>query len=103
MPNAGAKLTPVAGFDLTGHASVRQNSSIAHELGHLVLGHACEQVFVEDGDRQYNSEIENQASEFGGWLLVTRRAALYVARNSDSRTAYGPQADHLGVSVRASC
>jgi hypothetical protein len=83
-----------------GHAWVRRNSSMAHELGHLILGHACERVFLEDGDRQFNTEVENEASELGGWLLVTRRAGLEIARTAPAPAGYGPHAEHLGVSVR---
>jgi hypothetical protein len=81
------------------HALVRQRSSIFHEIGHLVLGHKCVHPFLEDGGRAFSSELENEATELGGWLLVTREAALEIARSTTNRVGYGAYAERFGVSV----
>lgn len=77
------------------HHPVRCASSLCHEFGHLVLGHSCHEPFLDNGTRNYKSTIENEANEFGGWLLVTRTVALDTARLPSS---HPQQARRLGVS-----
>ncbi len=79
------------------HHPVRCASSLCHEFGHLVLGHSCHEPFQENDTRNYKSTIENEASEFGGWLLVTRAVALDTARLPAS---HSQQARRLGVSEK---
>ncbi|MFA6463620.1 MAG: ImmA/IrrE family metallo-endopeptidase [Candidatus Paceibacterota bacterium] len=53
--------TSTIGFS-TNHSWVRRRFTIAHELGHLYLGHTCE------GDKNENKE--NEANQFAAELLV---------------------------------
>src|SRR4030095_9462634 len=62
------------------HAATRQASNLAHELGHVVLEHEPHRLVIQNGCRVWNSEMENEATWFGGALLVPREAALLVAR-----------------------
>lgn len=82
------------------HASVRQNSNLAHELSHIILKHAPSQVFVTaDGKmmmREYNLVHEEEAGCLSGTLLVPRDGLLRCVahRMSDVEAA-----KHFAVSV----
>jgi len=63
------------------HSEARQNSNLVHELSHGLLLH--EPTTALDGStgcRNWNDRIEEEANWLTGELLVTRRAALAVAR-----------------------
>ena len=65
------------------HSEARQNSNIVHELAHGLLHH--EPTFALDGStgcRNWDDRIEAEANWLTGELLVTRRAALAVARGN---------------------
>jgi len=83
-----------------GHAESRQNNSLAHEIGHIVLGHEPAKMYVTpDGlmmMSEYNAVHEEEATWFAGAILVPRDALLEVIkRGLPDRDA----ADYFGVSV----
>ena len=73
----------------------RQNSDIAHELGHIILGHRTGIPLFEDGHRNFDPKIEREASWLGDTLLVPRPAALEIAR---IEMPVAQAARHYGVS-----
>jgi uncharacterized protein DUF955 len=82
-----------------GHALTRQNNSIAHEIGHIVLKHEPAKMYVTpDGlmmMSEYNLTHEEEATWFAGAILVPRDALLdAAARGFTDRVA----ADYFGVS-----
>lgn len=77
------------------HARTRQNSSLAHELSHLILGHEPAPALGEGGCRRWDQIQEAEADWLGGTLLVPRVAALKIAR---SREDLREAAKRFGVS-----
>jgi hypothetical protein len=82
-----------------GHALTRQNNSLAHEIGHIVLRHEPAKMYVTpDGlmmMSEYNPIHEEEADWFAGAILVPRDALLdAAARGLTDRVA----ADYFGVS-----
>jgi hypothetical protein len=82
-----------------GHALTRQNNSLAHEIGHIVLRHEPAKMYVTpDGlmmMSEYNPIHEEEANWFAGAILVPRDALLdAAARGLTDRVA----ADYFGVS-----
>lgn len=69
------------------HAESRQNSNITHELAHGLLLHAPTAALDERGCRLWNQEQEEEADHLCGCLLVTREAALQIARRRQSLAA----------------
>jgi len=63
-----------------GHALVRQNSNICHELSHALLHHPPTPAMDDRGCRIWDQDIEDEASWLAGCLLVPERAVLEVAR-----------------------
>lgn len=84
----------------SGHAATRQNNSIAHEIGHIVLKHEPAKMFVTpDGlmmMSEYNASHEDEATWFAGAILVPRDGLIDAVRRSVSDAA---AASHYGVSV----
>jgi Zn-dependent peptidase ImmA (M78 family) len=66
------------------HASTRQNSSLAHELAHIILGHEPSLMFMTPKSglaiRTHNDEQEEQANWLAGALLLPREALLEIRR-----------------------
>lgn len=66
------------------HASTRQNSSLAHELAHIILGHEPSLMFMTPKSglaiRTHNDEQEEQANWLAGALLLPRDALLGIRR-----------------------
>jgi Zn-dependent peptidase ImmA (M78 family) len=85
----------------SGHALTRQNNSLAHEIGHIVLRHEPEKMYVTpDGlmmMSEYNLAHEDEASWFAGAILLPRDALLDVSRRGVS---HSDAAKHFGVSVK---
>jgi len=82
-----------------GHALTRQNNSLAHEIGHIVLRHEPAKMYVTpDGlmmMSEYNPIHEEEATWFAGTILVPRDALLdATARGLADQVA----ADYFGVS-----
>jgi Zn-dependent peptidase ImmA (M78 family) len=68
-----------------GHNPARQNSNLAHELAHGLLLHPPTPALDDKGCRQWNQDIEDEASWLGGILLVTEAAAIAVAKGQWTR------------------
>jgi Zn-dependent peptidase ImmA (M78 family) len=64
------------------HSEGRQNSSIAHELSHILLNHQLSEIQELDGTpfRTCNPSEEEQATALGGTLLLPRPLLLDAAR-----------------------
>lgn len=67
------------------HKAGRQNSNLAHELAHGLLGHPPTPALDNRGCREWNQDIEDEAAWLGGALLVTEAAALAIAKNRWSK------------------
>lgn len=76
--------------------SARQQSDIAHELGHIYLEH--EMSPISTGDKLRDIDVEKEADWFGFALLIPTQAALSIAR-ANLTDAEG--AELLGVSEEA--
>lgn len=63
-----------------GHSNGRQNSNLAHELSHGLLHHPPTPALDNNGCREWNQAIEDEATWLAGELLVTREAAMAAAR-----------------------
>jgi hypothetical protein len=83
----------------SGHARTRQNNSLAHEIGHIVLRHESAKMYITpDGlmmMSEYNPIHEEEATWFAGAVLVPRDALLDVAARG---LTDGAAADYFGVS-----
>ena len=62
------------------HSVGRQNSSLAHELAHLLLLHSPEEVDSCSGCREFDTVVENEASFLAGSLLIPNVAARHILR-----------------------
>jgi Zn-dependent peptidase ImmA (M78 family) len=79
------------------HALVRQNSNLAHELSHGVLGHPPTAALDDRGCRHWNQGVEDEASWLAGILLVPEAATIEIVRRGlDLRSA----GEHFGVSTK---
>lgn len=66
------------------HAPTRQQSDLAHELAHIILGHSLSELTKESGGRHYNKELEDEAACLSGVLLLPRAAAISVVASGKS-------------------
>jgi hypothetical protein len=66
------------------HAPTRQQSDIAHELAHIILGHSLSELTKESGGRHYNKELEDEAACLSGVLLLPKAAAIWVLKSGRS-------------------
>lgn len=60
------------------HGHPRQMANLAHEIGHLELGHQHAPILNDSGCREHDADVEAEADFFGSVLLVTDRMALDV-------------------------
>jgi Zn-dependent peptidase ImmA (M78 family) len=67
------------------HTAGRQNSDVAHELAHLILGHTLTEVREIEGVpfRTCRPDEEEEATAFGGTLLLPRPLLLSAARRGE--------------------
>jgi Zn-dependent peptidase ImmA (M78 family) len=77
------------------HHPHRQASNIAHEISHTLLEHVPTAIVGSNGQRFWDSEMEQEANWLGAALLVPRDGALELARGG--ATALEISA-HYGVS-----
>nr|WP_255714102.1 ImmA/IrrE family metallo-endopeptidase [Pelagibacterium xiamenense] len=63
------------------HHPRRQNSDIAHELAHIVLGHTLTAPIKANGERDYDRAIEEEAKWLGATLLLPKKALIHVILN----------------------
>lgn len=67
------------------HGLVRRRSTLAHELAHLILEHPFSPTLVnERGCRSFDANLEAEASELAGELLIPAEAAGRLARRNAS-------------------
>lgn len=84
------------------HSKWRHSSDIMHELSHIILGHKPSQIVFLGTDaqfalRDYNQDLEEEATWLSGCLLLPRDALISV-RLSDlsdlqARDKYGASID----------
>jgi Zn-dependent peptidase ImmA (M78 family) len=75
------------------HHPHRQASNISHEISHTLLEHVPTAIIGSNGQRFWDSEMEQEANWLGAALLVPRDGALELARGgataSDISAHYG--------------
>ncbi len=75
------------------HSSGRQASNVAHELAHGLLLHPPTPALDDRGCREWDPDIEAEASWLGGALLITEQSALSIVRRglsmSEAAAVYG--------------
>jgi len=75
------------------HNPGRQASNLAHELAHGLLLHPPTPALDDRGCREWDQDIEDEATWLGGVLLITEQAALSIVRRglsmSDAAVIYG--------------
>jgi hypothetical protein len=80
------------------HASSRCANSITHELSHIILKHPPTNAFDAFGNRNFPTDLEDEANWFAGCLLVPKDAVRVVmARCGNDVTR---AADHFGISAQ---
>ena len=88
------------------HSYGRKNSSLAHEIAHVLLAHPPSQVFSQPGCRNFNRGMEDEASCLSGYILIPNQAASHIVwSNSDLETAceeYGVSRKMLEYRLNAS-
>lgn len=77
------------------HEQPRRESNLAHELAHALLMHDLAPVFAENGDRTYESIIEQEANYLAGALLVPGPMARGIVKRG---TPISEAAASIGVS-----
>ena len=85
------------------HAKTRLNSSLAHELAHIILGHEPSMMFMSSNSgmalRTYNEDQEEEANWLGSCLLLPREALVAIRRRArpdeDACAEYGVSAAML--------
>lgn len=63
-------------------APTRQQSDMAHELSHAILGHPASELTDSSGGRHYNRTLEAEAACLSGVLLVPKAAAIAVVASN---------------------
>lgn len=75
------------------HSTGRQSSNLAHELAHGLLLHPPTPALDDRGCRDWDQDIEDEATWLGGVLLITEQASLSIARRgltlSQAAALYG--------------
>lgn len=60
------------------HHANRQNSSVMHEISHILLGHPPKPPLMEDSCRHFDPVAELEANQLAFTLLVPKPAALFA-------------------------
>jgi hypothetical protein len=63
------------------HDLRRQNSNIAHEIAHILLGHPFTFPIDGSGSRNIDRELEEEANWLGPTILVSDEAALHIVQS----------------------
>ena len=75
------------------HSLARQNSDIAHEIGHTLLVHPLEVLSSMMGCRDFDPGLEDEADHLAGYLLIPNQAAWYIVNSRMAidlaQTTYG--------------
>ncbi len=73
------------------HSQTRRNSSLAHEIAHILLGHEPSMMYMSPNSgmalRTHNEEQEEEANWLAGCLLLPREALLGIRRRGLSDEA----------------
>lgn len=85
------------------HAKTRVNSSLAHEIAHILLSHEPSLMFMSSQSgaalRTYNEDQEEEANWLAGCLLLPREALLRIRRtqtpDADACFEYGVSSSML--------
>lgn len=81
------------------HERKRQAANIAHEIAHCLLIHNLVPLTAASGARNYDREIEDEASWLGPTLLVPDAAALSIAYSlGNGKITISEASDEYGVS-----
>lgn len=67
------------------HSPARQNSDIAHEIGHTLLAHPLEVLSSMMGCRDFDPDLEDEANHLAGYLLVSNEAAWRIVSSGMGR------------------
>lgn len=82
------------------HSPGRQASNLAHELAHGLLLHPPTPALDDRGCREWDQDIEDEATWLGGALLITEHAALSIVRRGlslgQAATIYGVSEQMVG-------
>ena len=75
------------------HSSARQNSDIAHEISHALLAHPLADLSSMMSCRDFNQDLEDEASHLAGHLLIPNEAAKHIINinmeNDLAQASYG--------------
>jgi len=74
------------------HSPWRYSSDIMHELSHVILAHKPSQIVILSPDsqialRDYNQDLEEEATWLSGCLLLPREALISIKRSGISNKA----------------
>lgn len=58
----------------------RQQSNIAHEISHMLLGHPFTYPIDASGCRNVDRDLEDEANWLGPTILISDEAAWYIVR-----------------------
>jgi len=91
------------------HAATRTNSSLAHEISHVILGHEPATIFITPQSgvslRTHNRDQEEEANWLAGCILLPREALLHARRlgmsNDEICTRYNVSAAMCRFRVNA--
>jgi hypothetical protein len=82
------------------HDPKRQSANLAHEIAHGLLIHRFVPLTGASGTRNYDREIEDEASWLGPTLLVSDDAALLIAASiAGGAITLSAASDRYGVSL----
>ena len=92
----------------SGHSDVRQRSSLAHELAHLILNHATDRTQLSHEGLlfrgTFDREQEDEANWLGGCLLAPRDGLLKARHRTPDEhalaTRFGVSADMIAWRLR---
>ena len=75
------------------HSLARQNSDMAHEIGHALLGHPLGNLSSMMSCRDFNQDLEDEANHLAGHLLIPNEAAKHIINinmgNNSAQASYG--------------
>jgi Zn-dependent peptidase ImmA (M78 family) len=63
------------------HHPNRQRSDVMHEIAHIALGHPPHPPLTEEGCRNFNPVLENEAKELAFTLLISKPVARKTVAN----------------------
>ena len=79
------------------HSVPRQNSSIAHELSHVLLIHPISPLFASPGHRAIDNKVEQEANCLAAYILIPNEAAERIVW---SGKALQDVSERYGVSMK---